>query len=68
MNHQASRRVAARFNHADMRTSNDMVDLFEWVKHEMMRLVSESAYGPENPFWNSDVEEAFWYVPPYSGD
>ncbi|KAF1962663.1 cytochrome P450 [Byssothecium circinans] len=62
MNHKAARLTSKRFRELGTKeTSIGLeVDLFGWVKHEVMRLVSESAYGPDNPFWDPEVESAFW--------
>ncbi|KAF1976201.1 cytochrome P450, partial [Bimuria novae-zelandiae CBS 107.79] len=60
MNYDAARIVSDRFK--ALRTPDGVpLDLFEWVKHEMLHLVSESAYGPNNPFWRPEIEKAFWY-------
>jgi hypothetical protein len=39
---------------------SDKLDLFQWVKHDILKVVSETTYGPDNPFWDDDTAAAFW--------
>ena len=36
------------------------IDLWEWVKHKMTLVTTESIYGPLNPFKDKAVEDSFW--------
>ncbi|KAF1845152.1 cytochrome P450 [Cucurbitaria berberidis CBS 394.84] len=62
MNYDAARIVSERFKTMETPNPGVELNLFEWVKHEILYVLSESTYGPENPFWDSEVEAAFWYV------
>ncbi|OAK95751.1 cytochrome P450 [Phaeosphaeriaceae sp. SRC1lsM3a] len=35
-------------------------NLFEWIKHEVTLITTDSVYGPSNPFRTSNVEQSFW--------
>lgn len=35
------------------------VELWSWVNHETTLSITESVYGPKNPFRDQDVEQAF---------
>lgn len=62
MNHNAAHMVSERFKSMPTPEQTASVDLFDWIKREMLHLVSDSAYGPNNPFREAEVEKAFWYV------
>ncbi|KAI1759917.1 cytochrome P450 [Hypoxylon sp. FL1150] len=36
------------------------VNMFQWIRHELVIATTEGVYGPKNPFRNSAMEEA-WY-------
>jgi hypothetical protein len=36
------------------------VKLFEFVRREITLATTDSVYGPENPFKNPEIGEAFW--------
>ncbi|KAI3393571.1 hypothetical protein diail_3920 [Diaporthe ilicicola] len=36
------------------------VELFEWVRHEIVMATTDAVYGPHNPFRDPDIEKA-WY-------
>ena len=38
------------------------IDLWDWVKHEITMMTTESVYGPANPYRNPEIERSFWYV------
>ena len=40
------------------RTNN--VDLYAWVKHTVTQATMRAIYGPDNPFKEKTIEEAFW--------
>jgi hypothetical protein len=62
LNKAAAHVVSERFKDSSMLDDGVLLDLFEWIKHEIMYLVSKSSYGPNNPFWKPEVQKAFWYV------
>jgi hypothetical protein len=39
-----------------------VVDLCEWVQHEMVMATTEAFYGSKNPYRDGGVEQGFWYV------
>lgn len=43
-------------------------NLFEWIKHEVTLITTDSVYGPSNPFRTSNVEQSFWLVYTYRED
>lgn len=59
MNHNAAHMVSERFKSMPTPEQTASVDLFDWIKREMLHLVSDSAYGPNNPFREAEVEKAF---------
>jgi hypothetical protein len=62
MNFDGARIVGEYFGNMDAPSSEVEFDLFDWVRHETLHVVSESTYGPDNPFWNPGVAAAFWYA------
>ena len=43
-----------------IRTRDSMtVDLFEWIRHEVVFATTEAAYGPKNPFRDASIEDAW---------
>ena len=34
--------------------------LGRWIRHELSRAITDSVYGPMNPFKDRAVEDAFW--------
>lgn len=34
--------------------------LARWIRHELSRAITDSVYGPMNPFKDRAVEDAFW--------
>ena len=64
MNHAATGIISRRFEETKTESSDKTFDLMEWVKKEMVHIVSESTYGPENFMWKPEIADAFWYVPP----
>ena len=34
--------------------------LGRWIRHELSRAITDSVYGPQNPFKDRAVEDAFW--------
>ena len=34
--------------------------LGKWIRHELSRAITDSVYGPMNPFNDRKVEDAFW--------
>ena len=34
--------------------------LGRWIRHELSRAITDSVYGPQNPFKDRKVEDAFW--------
>ncbi|ESZ90837.1 hypothetical protein SBOR_8782 [Sclerotinia borealis F-4128] len=49
--------AAARNNN-----SNHGTNLWEWVRHELTVVTTESVYGVENLYRDPNIEEGFWYV------
>ncbi|KAL8924174.1 MAG: hypothetical protein Q9172_002796 [Xanthocarpia lactea] len=43
-------------------TKTEPIDLWNWVRHEITIIVTESVYGPLNPYRDSEIETAFWLV------
>ncbi|CAD6439203.1 255a591b-6fe0-4c8d-8609-9114f4f524bb [Sclerotinia trifoliorum] len=39
---------------------NNRTDLFEWVRHELTMVTTESLYGVRNPYRDPNVEAGFW--------
>ncbi|EDN98426.1 hypothetical protein SS1G_13284 [Sclerotinia sclerotiorum 1980 UF-70] len=39
---------------------NNRTDLFEWVRHELTIVTTESLYGDGNPYRDPNVEAGFW--------
>ena len=40
------------------------VRLSEWLRDSVTAATTDSVYGPQNPFKEKDVVDAFWYVAP----
>ncbi|KAI9646486.1 hypothetical protein NHQ30_004479 [Ciborinia camelliae] len=40
--------------------TNNKINLWEWVRHEMTVVTTESLYGVENPYRDPKVEAGFW--------
>lgn len=36
------------------------ISLGDWLRHEITSATTEAVYGPDNPFRDSKVEDAFW--------
>jgi hypothetical protein len=62
MNFDGARIVGEHFEKMDRPSSDVEFELFDWVRNETLQLVSESTYGPDNPFWDPEVASAFWYA------
>jgi len=60
MNVDAATIASKHFQKLD--APNSEFDLLEWARHQTLQVVSESTYGPDNPFWDPKVESAFWYA------
>lgn len=43
-------------------SGNGHVKLHAWIRHVITRSTTKAVYGPEDPFVDSSVESAFWYV------
>lgn len=59
MNQGAVQNIAkslATRSHEGPRSTN----LFEWVKHEVSMITTDTVYGRDNPFRTTEVEESFW--------
>ncbi|KUJ19323.1 cytochrome P450 oxidoreductase, partial [Mollisia scopiformis] len=46
------------------RNTPQVLELFDWVRHEVSSSTAESVYGPMNPFRDSAIEAAFWRFGP----
>jgi hypothetical protein len=62
MNFDSARIVGEHFKKMDRQSSHVEFELFDWVRNETLQLVSESTYGPDNPFWDPEIASAFWYA------
>ena len=40
------------------------IRLSEWLRDSVTTATTDSVYGPQNPFKDKDVVDAFWYVAP----
>jgi hypothetical protein len=60
MNSSAKDVTNKYFESLDPSRFSDKLDLFQWVKHDILKVVSETTYGPDNPFWDDDTAAAFW--------
>lgn len=54
----AVRKLAASINRL-IEDGPMQTDLWHWVEHEMIASTTDSVYGPENPFRNSEIVDAF---------
>lgn len=47
---------------ARARNNNGKVEanLWDWVRHEVTLVITESLYGVENPFRDPEIEKGFW--------
>ncbi|KAL9131944.1 MAG: hypothetical protein Q9217_000224 [Psora testacea] len=57
MNRIMIRNVA---NSIEALTTKSPTGLMKWLKHELTFATTEAVYGPENPFQDSSIEQAFW--------
>ena len=40
------------------------IGLVRWIRHELTIAITDSVYGPQNPFKDRVIEDAFWYGKP----
>jgi len=57
MNRVMAQKVAASI---DQFRGENVVQLFEFIRHEITLATTDSVYGPQNPFKNPVIEESFW--------
>ena len=36
------------------------INLGRWIRHELSIAITDSVYGPQNPFKDRAIEDAFW--------
>lgn len=60
----AMNRVMAQKVSASIDRINDrkVVNLFQYIKHEIALATTDSVYGPHNPFDNTGIVDDFWYA------
>lgn len=59
MNRDAFQKIAESLQVLRKETPK-IIDLFDWVRHEITFATTESVYGPMNPFKDPNIESAFW--------
>ena len=42
--------------------STQTIELRKWLRHELTMATTNAVYGPQNPYADPEVENAFWYV------
>lgn len=62
MIHIAGQRTVTALDRLNDNLSTAQIDLWQWVRHEIMMITTESVYGPLNPYRDPEVEHAFWSV------
>lgn len=60
MNIEAASVVNSNFEYMAHEQSDQPVDLWEWIRKQTVVAISESTYGKDNPFSDSEVRSAFW--------
>lgn len=60
MNSSAKDVTNKYFESLDSSSFNETLSLFQWVKRDILKVVSETTYGPDNPFCDDDTAAAFW--------
>lgn len=56
MNRVMAQKVATSID----RLEENIVNLFEFIRHEITLASTDSVYGPKNPFKTPAIEESFW--------
>ncbi|KAG8158124.1 hypothetical protein KVR01_011885 [Diaporthe batatas] len=60
MNRASVRAVAVSLDKL-RRQSPITVDMYKWIQHEVLLATTDAVYGPQNPYRNPAMEEA-WYI------
>lgn len=58
MNRASIQAVAASLDKL-RRQSPTTIDMFKWIKHEVLLATTDAVYGPQNPYRNPAMEEAW---------
>ena len=61
MNRKMIEKVAASLDKLTEVAGPKRIMLQKWLEHEITHATTESVYGPENPYRDPKVEDAFWY-------
>ncbi|KAI0023091.1 cytochrome P450 [Xylariomycetidae sp. FL0641] len=60
MNRRAIQVLSESLN-AQAQHESPTINLFQWVRHELLLASTDAVYGPKNPFRDSEMEKA-WYT------
>ncbi|KAH7074910.1 putative 25-hydroxycholesterol 7-alpha-hydroxylase [Paraphoma chrysanthemicola] len=60
MNAAVADAITSCLDHAKTSKNIEEFGLFEWIKHEVGLITTDTVYGPENPFRNFETERSFW--------
>lgn len=58
MNRRSIQVIANSLN-ACAKQGNVTIDMFQWVRHELLMASTEGVYGPKNPFRDPAMEKAW---------
>lgn len=62
MNRVMVQRIAALFDSLEVSTDKTKLKLATWVRSVVMLAITDSIWGPQNPFMDDSVANAFWYM------
>lgn len=60
MNREMVRSVSTTIAEFDNGNNDNIVDLWEWVKHIMILAMTDATYGPQNPYRKPELEKDIW--------
>lgn len=60
MNREMIQSIAASLDRLEVSTDKAKLKLLTWVRRNVTIATTNSAYGPQNPFKDDSVADAFW--------
>lgn len=62
MNRAMAENMSRALDGLHTKDASSKIRLWQWIQHAITLATSYAAYGPKNPFEDTDVENAFWLV------
>lgn len=62
MNRVMTQSIAGSFDSLEVATDKNKLKLANWLRRNLTMATTNSLYGPQNPFKDDLVADAFWYV------